>query len=296
MRLLTNNRPSAKPELWGQPRAVALRRLATWCSRLADPNWERMPYIATLCPGGQLLEVIPGDAIGKPIAFFGCYEFAVSALLRAYLLPGDVLYDVGANIGYFTVIAASRVGASGRVVAFEPSDEIANRLERNVELNNLSNVEVRREAASRERRMVTLVAPPEESHNSGLARVELSGSAPGALVRAVRLDGIELPTPALIKVDVEGHELDVFAGAQGLLRSSEPPALIFEAFDLPRYRELLEGYGYQIYQPTLWAAHVGLTRDLDSPRYRSWEAPNFFAAKSERALDFAERMSRGECS
>ena len=72
---LANNRPSAKPEIWTQPRAAALRRLATWCHRLAEPTWYDLPTITSLHPEGQLLEVIPSDTIGKPIAFFGCYEY-----------------------------------------------------------------------------------------------------------------------------------------------------------------------------------------------------------------------------
>lgn len=292
-RFLEQNRPDAKPEFWAQPGSVARRRLSGWINRRLDPAWPTRPYITSIYPEGLLLEVIPSDVIGKPITQFGTYEYAVSALLRAYLQPGDVFVDVGANIGYFSVIAASRVGASGAVYAFEPNPRIRARLERNVSLNGAEQIYVRAEAVSDAPGTLRLVEP-EASGNDGLSRVERSATS-GVAVTAVRLDAVpELRArpPALVKVDVEGHELEVFGGARGLFEAADAPALIFEAFDIAPYARVLEAAGYRIYQPHLVRGAICLTPDLNAPPYRRWEAPNFFAVKSVRGRGFAEGRLR----
>lgn len=292
---LAENQPSAKPELWRAPGRVVRRRLSGWLNTRLDPRWPTRPYITSIEPEGLLLEVIPSDVIGKPIARFGSYEFAVSALLRAFLKPGDVFVDVGANIGYFSVLGASRVGPSGLVLAFEPNRRIRARLERNVSLNDLTQVRVRSEAVSDAEGTLHLLEPA-ATDNDGLSRL-VRASEPGSVpTKTLRLDAVaELlaSPPSLIKVDVEGHELEVFAGATGLLAQDDAPALVFEAFDVKPYVEALTGHGYAIYQPRLGARTVLLTADLQAPPYRTWEAPNFFAVKSREGRRFAAELAAG---
>src|SRR6187402_230919 len=147
-RLIDETRYGNKPELWGNLANGIRRRANAWLNGQLDPSWWSRPFITTIEPEGLLLEVIPGDVTGKPVVYFGVYEFAVSALLRAFLAPGDVFVDVGANIGYDTVLAASLVGERGLVLSFEPSPRIRSRLERNVTLNRLTQVRVHAEAVT----------------------------------------------------------------------------------------------------------------------------------------------------
>lgn len=289
-RLFTDNLPSTKPELWADVGGTFWRRFEAWVNTAVDPTWPKRPFITTIAPERLLLEVVPGEVIGAPIARFGVYEFAVSQLVREYLKPGDVFVDVGANIGYYSVIAAAAVGETGAVYAFEPNARIRNRLKRNVELNDLRQITVRPEAITGESGVVRLIEP-QGSGNDGLAYVGASGSAEGVEVRAVRLDEIsELSSrvPQLIKVDVEGGEPEVFRGAAGLLERSDAPSIIFESFEIARDAAILREHGYQIMQPTLQSGRVRLTHDLQAPRYRRWEAPNFLAVKSPRGRAFAE--------
>src|SRR5580765_7707639 len=88
--------------------------------------------------------VVPSlaDSIGFHLYIDGIYEPAEIAWVLARLEPGDVFVDVGANIGVFTVMAAKRVGPTGRVIAFEPSPSVIRYLEENVRLNELTNVTV----------------------------------------------------------------------------------------------------------------------------------------------------------
>lgn len=288
-RLIAENLPSAKPELWADVGGVLWRRFEAWVNTTVDPTWPKRPFITTIAPERLLLEVIPSDVIGMPIARFGVYEFAVSSLVRQYLKAGDVFVDVGANIGYYSVIAAAAVGPSGAVHAFEPSARVRARLKRNVEVNELRQITVHPEAVGAQGGTVRLVEP-EGVGNDGLGHVKATGNE-GTEVRAVRLD--ELPEfsnacPHLIKVDVEGGEPEVFRGAAGLLERGDAPSIVFESFEIARDAAVLREYGYQVVQPAMHKGSVGLTRDLGAPRYRQWEAPNFLAVKSKRGLAFVE--------
>jgi FkbM family methyltransferase len=294
-RLVTDNLPSAKPELWSDVSGTLWRRFEAWVNTSVDPAWPTRPLITTIAPERLMLEVVPTDVIGMPIARFGVYEFAVSQLVRQYLRPGDVFVDVGANIGYYSVIAAAAVGPTGAVHAFEPSARVRARLERNVALNQMKQIHVRPEAVTAQSGYVRLVEP-QGMKNDGLAHVATDDSSAGVEVRALRLDELpelSAPAPHLIKVDVEGGEPAVFRGASGLLARSDAPSIIFESFEIARDAAILREHGYQILQPALQRGSVRLTRDLNAPRYRHWEAPNFLAVKSPRGLEFVEARLSG---
>lgn len=289
--LLSDNSPRSKPEIWRTPGATLRRRLVVWMNERLSPDWSRRPHIAVIGESRLLLEVIPSDVVGRPIALFGVYELAVTTLLTSYLRPADTFVDVGANLGYYTVLGGDAVGSAGRVVAFEPSKRIRSRLERNVALNGLSQVQVRGEAVA-DRDGTAKLVESDDKNNDGLGYLDATSDT-GTMVPCVRLDdSFEDTPPALIKVDVEGGEAVVFAGAERLLAREDAPAIIFESFEIERDAAVLVRHGYRLFQPCLRHGRVGLTEDVKAPRYRRWEAPNFFAAKSLRALDFAESLLR----
>jgi len=288
-----NNRPSVKPELWRNFGGVAIRRLNAWLNARLDSAWSERPFIATLEPEQLLLEVIPGEVIGQPIVYFGVYEYATSGLMRQFLKSGDVFVDVGANIGYYSVLAAHLVGPEGSVHAFEPSARIRSRLCRNVSLNRFTQIFVRPQAVGSRAGVVQLVEP-EGNVNDGLAYVDKRGECRGVDVEAIRLDDLEEFTarpPALIKVDVEGGEPDVFAGAARILSDPEGPVVFFESFELTRDARTLRDFGYEVFRPALHDGQLRLTSNLSAPGYRAWEAPNFVAVKGARGREFAKLMS-----
>lgn len=290
LQLIDDNRPSNKPEMWRDPGRVLRRKLTFWINRRIDRSWGQRPYISTLRDDGLLLEVLPSDVVGRPIAEFGVYEYAVTELLRGYLHPGDCFVDVGANIGYYSVLAAAIVSRTGKVIAFEPSDRVRKRLVRNVELNELNQVEIRGDAVG-ERAGVVRLVEPQDTGNDGLAYVTVDTTI-GRDVACVTLDSlIEVGNvPTLIKVDVEGGEQRVFAGAARLFARDDAPSLIFESFDVGNDSVQLRAHGYRLFQPVLRNGRIALTEDLGLPRYRRWEAPNFLAAKSQRGLTFATSL------
>jgi FkbM family methyltransferase len=151
----------------------------------------------------------------------GSYEREQSERLRQCATRGAVVYDVGANAGYYALLASRLVGPRGRVVAFEPEPRNAAFLREHVRLNDAANVEVVEAAAG------------DTAGERGFAR---RGTGRGRLdergelrVRVVRLDDCiagGMPTPSLIKIDVEGGELAVLEGAAQLLAGTRPVLLL----------------------------------------------------------------------
>ena len=195
-----------------------------------------------------------------------------------------------ANIGYYSMIAATLVGPRGRVVAFEPSRRVREQLLRSSSLNGFEQLTVRSEAVGAVAGEVGFKEPAGDNH--GLGRVVEGVGAGDSVVRCVRLDDEPLAkSVALIKVDVEGGESAVFDGARRLLESPDAPSLLFEWFRLERDRRLLDELGYRIFVPGLSARRFCLRTLQQAPRaaYRSWEPPNFFAVKSRRGFEFCAR-------
>jgi FkbM family methyltransferase len=154
----------------------------------------------------------------------GTIEPLVQAELASLLAPGAVFYDIGANVGFFTVLGARLVGPGGTVVAYEPVHAYADALERNVELNGLGNVVVRRLAVAEApgRRELELGA------TETTARLVPPGAASTTWVEATSLDAelrSGLPAPDVVKIDVEGAEVDVLDGMAETLRHHRPVIL-----------------------------------------------------------------------
>ncbi|HUP19309.1 MAG TPA: FkbM family methyltransferase [Gemmatimonadota bacterium] len=175
----------------------------------------------------------------------GDYEsYNVPAFLEA-VNRGEVVYDVGAHVGYFTAIASLRVGPAGRVVAFEPRPVNLGLLRRHVEANRLENVTVVDAGVGRE----SGEAHFEEGTGSGTGKISRTGRL---TVRVVRLDDVVgqegFPPPDFIKIDVEGGELDVLEGARHLLERGRPRLLV--GIHGPEMRRectaLLEELGYEL--------------------------------------------------
>jgi FkbM family methyltransferase len=160
----------------------------------------------------------------------GAGEPAVQEALLCYLRPGMTFYDLGANIGFLSLLGARLVGEEGRVVAFEADPEIAARLREHVERNKFRNVTVVEKAVwSRASKVFFERVDPATSPDRGLGHVAAaaSTSADTIEIEAVSLDDIvsTLPAPDFIKCDVEGAEVEVFRGAQKLLAEKRPGIL-----------------------------------------------------------------------
>jgi len=157
------------------------------------------------------------------IYFFGVWEPSLTRWIGQRLRPGDTFIDVGAHIGYYTLLAASLVTASGRVVAIEASPSIFTALRHNLTRNRVRNVRAVRVAASDRAGVVKIFRGP-ASNLGATTLVEEQGFELEVQVDAEPLSLVlqpkEMQTARLMKIDVEGAELAVVTGLLPLLPSA----------------------------------------------------------------------------
>ncbi|HEV8293599.1 MAG TPA: FkbM family methyltransferase [Tepidisphaeraceae bacterium] len=161
----------------------------------------------------------------------GLYELDTARLIHRLLKPGSWFVDVGANLGYFTLLAAKWTAPTGRVDAFEPDPLNRQRLEQHLHENDLGDrVRIYPIAASSQMGEVQLIHPQAAGTNHGMASFykSLAGEGQTFTVPTARLDQILDGSPDLIKLDVEGAELVAIEGMEKILHSSTPPKLIIE--------------------------------------------------------------------
>ncbi len=167
------------------------------------------------------------DPVQRRMFFFGDYDERREAdLISRVLTPGEVFWDVGANLGYFTLLAASTLKHTGQVVALEPSPGAYACLMENISRNPFTNIQTFRLAATdREGEAVLYSVPGQPDGRANLFRPGpgQTGSTP---VDTVTLDAWRqrqhLPGPDFIKLDVEGAELAALTGARKTLNGLGP--------------------------------------------------------------------------
>lgn len=167
-------------------------------------------------------------AVGARIAVKRRYEAHVTAAIRPYLRPGSVFVDVGANIGYYTLLAASRLGPDGKIFAFEPGAANCDLLQKSVAHNAFTNVQLFPHAVADTARMVGLTM--DDSNGVIHAAAPAEGREQ---VTAVPLDDALADQPRIdvIKMDIEGAEGLALQGATQLLQRHHP--VVFTEFRPP---------------------------------------------------------------
>ncbi|HMD41193.1 MAG TPA: FkbM family methyltransferase [Candidatus Acidoferrum sp.] len=176
--------------------------------------------------------------------FEGGGEPEVQEALQQNLRPGMTFYDIGANIGFFSLLAARLVGKEGRVVAFEADPEVAARLREHVARNSFGWITVEEKAVWSEPRAVFFArTDPATSPDRGLGHVVPVGAGDTIQVDAVPLDDYTCTQPAadFLKCDVEGAEVEVFRGARRLLKEKRP-GVICEMHSEENNRILIEEF------------------------------------------------------
>lgn len=169
--------------------------------------------------GGALFWCDLSEAIGRDACLIGAYEPPVTQIFTRLLRPGATVVDLGANWGYFTLMAAQLAGPGGRVLALEPDPRMFDLLERNVRLNGLTTVDAFPLAAGADFATRTLAGYAEGTGNRGTSRIEdeaIGGSSVRFSVDTVPVDTFldqkGLGPVDLIKIDVEGFEDAVLEG------------------------------------------------------------------------------------
>lgn len=189
----------------------------------------------------------PNDLTISPwISEIGSYDFLTMALISNIVRFHDVVVDVGANIGWFTLLAARLVGAEGCVIAFEPEPSNYSLLSSSISRNQLNNVQLINKCVSDSDGTQELFLSPES--NPGAHSIIRNFSNGKITVDSDTLDSFaslnKISKINLLKIDVEGAEPMVLSGALALLRDSRIENLIFE------------------WNPECWVAHGKLLGEL----------------------------------
>ncbi len=239
---------------------LTARRLHTLKTTL--PGRGALGLAQRLLGGGPL--VIPGGpAAGLRLArglrlthvqgyglVRGSLEPSVQEALRRHVAPGMVVYDIGANIGLFALLAGRLVGETGSVVAFEPSPENAHALRANVDANGMTHVSVHEAAVCSRTGRARFLQVAEQSW-SHLADRGLHPDTEAIIeVDVVAVDDLiergTLRPPDVVKIDVEGSELDVISGMRHALESASPIVICELHETNTEFVDAMTEYGYAI--------------------------------------------------
>ncbi|MEA2372963.1 MAG: hypothetical protein QOH12_3357 [Solirubrobacteraceae bacterium] len=192
-----------------------IRRLIARSTR----SWRQREHVIRYGPAAGMRINLRGS---RPSYVFGVAEPDTQHLLGSWLRPGDVFYDLGANVGFFSLIASRLVGPEGHVFAVEPSPTTAYALRSNVERNALVNVTVIEAAVGREDGTARFDPTSEVSQDARLIEDSRAG---GIEVRVVSIDALVrggARPPNVVKIDVEGAEEDVIIGMHKTLATYAP--------------------------------------------------------------------------
>ncbi|UYN97321.1 MAG: FkbM family methyltransferase [Enhydrobacter sp.] len=217
-------------EYYDQRRWLACRRGALW--EAASKSSIDVPLILPW-HGGTMVDVTLGNDNSLCLYVCGSFEPNEFAFLDRLLQPGMVFVDVGANDGYYSLFAARKVGPTGHVVAIEPSERERLNLVRNLERNGIRNITVVEAALGATRGMADLrLAHGVHSGHNTLGKFAHDDVVAASLerIRVETLDQIatdlKLTRLDFVKIDVEGAEASVVAGAGAVIKRMRPVMLM----------------------------------------------------------------------
>ena len=215
--------------------------------------------------GAKMLVDTRDAAIAPWLVLDGMWEPHVTSWMQSTLSRGDVFVDVGANVGYFTLLGARLVGPEGLVVAVEAHPGLAGILQRNVVINGAHGyVRTHHRAAWSENTELQFNVREHFAGNSSVGTLDAPGrdmlgdTERAVTVQAVRLDDLlaELRRPVnVIKIDVEGAEVHAFTGLERTLTANPNVVVMFEwaraqiesVGDTPRaLADLVDSYGFKL--------------------------------------------------
>jgi len=222
----------SQPECVSQPCRLCSYYLRRVFNRLHDVEEVDVRW-------GCTLRVRPSEYIGRRLVICGVFDLCVSEVVWRLLAPGQRAVDVGANVGYMTSIMAVRVGKDGLVTAFEPHPGLYRELVRNIqswerELVSLAEIVPHNYAASDKSGEAILEIPAKFEGNQGLSSLvsgmQFAEESDYCTVESRRLDEVlrdDKPIQ-LLKIDVEGHELEVLRGCSSVIEDRQIVNIVYE--------------------------------------------------------------------
>lgn len=176
------------------------------------------------------------DDISRQWYYWGYqgYEHATVRLFCELLKTGTSVFDIGANVGYYTLIAAAHLAGKGQVHAFEPNPRVFKSLQHNIQLNRFANARLEQKVISDRDGEVCFYLPPEAAQSNGSLLPDFVGDQKPVMTESMRFDSYcahqEIDKVDLVKIDVEGAELKVLNG-MGVLLDRWLPDIICEVLE-----------------------------------------------------------------
>jgi FkbM family methyltransferase len=278
----------AKPWYVWRPWQLARRLQRGWARSGSQQHAMKTAW-------GIAITADPRTTIGWSIDTTGVHDLAVTEALARLIRPGDTVLDVGAHIGYTVVLAAIAAGKRGRVIAWEPHPELFRALEQNVAAmssdRRAATVDLRNAAVGGKAGKAALVGPSRDSANDSTSRVVAEGSGPGAevsisvetiddvLAMAARQGPVQV---GVMKIDAEGGELDVIAGARAALEDRRIRHIVFEDHGGPSsdVMRVLRNAGYEIFALGWTLRGLRIAPAGHGPLAAAYEAPSYIATLS----------------
>jgi FkbM family methyltransferase len=242
-------------------------------------NPSKPIQVKTLHGFKMFIDPVTDKGVERSIYYTGTYEAGTLHIFDYLLSEGDVYFDIGANIGLMAIYASQRIKSSGRVHAFEPEPDTFGILQKNCAINHIKNITLNRVALGEENKKA-LIFPNLDINRGASSLVRNDGSA-GKEVTVMSLDNYigQYPDPIkLMKIDVEGYEMEMLKGAGNLLKSAMAPIICIEYSkethqngDVADLYEFVKNVNeYRIYKFKGWKGEVGTLTEV----YRREEMPD----------------------
>ena len=204
-------------------------RLTRWLIPTHDKSGSAFFEGIVYCLNGCLIHVDTRNYIEYKIFAEGGYEDYLSTLIKHYLKPNTVLFDVGANIGIHSLSAATKQNC--QIYSFEPVDFIREKLNRNIKLNNYDNINVVPLALSNENKEIKTSYSVSSSNQGTFSIIDEEKGT--SIIKCVKGDDYvtenNIDNISVIKIDVEGFEFSVIEGLEDTIKKQKP--IIFFEFD-----------------------------------------------------------------
>jgi FkbM family methyltransferase len=244
-----------------------LARLSSLSNHSASGRLLRLPLRAL--PRTAIVPILSGTGrgfrwqVGSGVHryWIGTYERDNQEVLKQVLKPGMVVYDVGANAGFYSLIASRLVGPSGCVFAFEPLPSNLEFIRLHIRINRISNVSVIPAAVAGGDGEAMFILSEHAEMGRLAGSTDATSSMGKLLVKTVSLDGFatQYKAPDVIKMDIEGAEVEALRAASSLFRNKPPCSLLISTHSAQLHRdclELLESFEYTVHpvgNDNLWA-------------------------------------------
>lgn len=181
--------------------------------------------IDTLYDGDIKIKLHLKDWIQQQIYFTDYFDYKGIKFLKHTLKEGDVFFDVGTNIGSYSLVASKIVGNSGKVYSFEPVTKTLKKLTETVERNNFNNIQIEKKIVSDKNESINIYASPD--NNTGMSSIikKFDNVEPESVPSVILDEYIinqKIKTIALVKIDVEGAEFHVLKGMKNILTNIKP--------------------------------------------------------------------------